>query len=52
MVLYPGLLYMMRGEDYWDQPEAFMPERFLDDDMQIKQEKAWFPFSLGNRQVA
>ena len=51
MVIYPGLLYMMRGEDYWDLPDAFMPERFLDNNMQIKQKKAWFPFSIGNRQV-
>ena len=53
MMVYPGLLFIMRGEDYWDKPDLFMPERFLDQDLKIKhsEKSGWFPFSIGNRQV-
>ena len=54
MMVYPGLLFIMRGEDYWDKPDLFMPERFLDKDLKIKhsEKSGWFPFSIGNRQVS
>ena len=53
MMVYPGLLFIMRGEEYWDKPDLFMPERFLDKDLKIKhkEKSGWFPFSIGNRQV-
>ncbi len=35
-------------EDYWDLPQAFLPERFLKKDERI--EKAFIPFSAGKRQ--
>ena len=36
--------------EYWEQPEKFMPERFLDQDGKIITETAnFFPFSLGKR---
>ena len=44
MMVYPGLLFIMRGEDYWDKPDLFMPERFLDKDLKIKhsEKSGWF----------
>ena len=51
MMVYPGLLFIMRGKAYWDRPDVFMPERFLNKEMQMTPEKGWFPFSIGNRQV-
>lgn len=35
--------------EYFPQPERFLPERFLDQDGQIKQIKEFMPFSLGKR---
>ena len=47
---YPGLLFIMRGETYWDRPGTFMPERFLNQDVQNKHQRhSWFPFSIGPR---
>ena len=36
-----------RHPDFWDKPEAFMPERFLNDT--IKFSKNYYPFGAGPR---
>lgn len=34
-------------EKYWDDPETFRPERFLDSDGKIQRKDAFVPFSTG-----
>ncbi|CAG2239121.1 CYP2K [Mytilus edulis] len=36
-------------EKYWDEPETFRPERFLDSDGKIQRKDAFVPFSTGPR---
>jgi cytochrome P450 len=39
-----------RHPDYWDEPERFDPERFLDARAAARPAYAWFPFALGPRE--
>jgi cytochrome P450 len=34
---------------YWDEPERFQPERFLDGHLSERQESAYYPFGKGQR---
>jgi len=38
-----------RSRDHWENPEAFMPERFLDGNGKLKKMPAFFPFGAGPR---
>ncbi|CAI9729736.1 cytochrome P450 2B4-like [Octopus vulgaris] len=35
--------------NYWDKPEEFRPERWIDEDNELKKNEAFMPFSLGPR---
>lgn len=54
----PGSLVMVvpwllqRHRKYWDQPDAFMPERFLPDSGAKHARHAYVPFSIGPRVCA
>jgi cytochrome P450 len=39
-----------RHPDYWDEPERFDPDRFLDGRAAERAPYAWFPFALGPRE--
>ncbi|XP_012941324.1 steroid 17-alpha-hydroxylase/17,20 lyase [Aplysia californica] len=42
---------ILRDPNHWDQPESFVPERYLDKDggkLTLKP-KSWIPFSIGQR---
>ena len=47
--VYPGLIGILRGKAYWDEPNNFNPARFLDHDGQCQQPKYWIPFEIGGR---
>lgn len=36
-------------EKYWDDPETFRPERFLNSDGELQRKEAFVPFSIGPR---
>ena len=38
-----------RMPDYWEDPDAFCPERFAPDRLSREQRKAYIPFSAGQR---
>ncbi len=41
--------YLHRHSGYWDDPEAFMPDRFLPDAVKKRHKFAFIPFSAGPR---
>ncbi|MDB3935523.1 cytochrome P450 [Granulosicoccus sp.] len=41
--------YMHRDARYWPDPEAFMPERFSDENSCERNRHIYYPFSLGSR---
>ena len=47
MMLVPWLLH--RHKLYWDQPDAFVPDRFMPDGSGIPSRYAYVPFSIGPR---
>jgi cytochrome P450 len=51
MVLIP-LLIMHRHPNYWDEPNAFIPERFLPENEAKIDEGLYFPFSQGARKCS
>ena len=46
--VFSMLHYIMRDPDYWENPETFQPERFLDSDGKIVKEERFIPFGVGN----
>ena len=48
MVL-PIMTEILKG-DHWTDGTMFRPDRFLDDDGQIKKDEHFIPFSVGKRQ--
>jgi len=53
---YPGgtiilLFYygLHRDKKYWDNPESFMPDRFLKQNIDKEKQKAFYPFGAGPR---
>ena len=36
--------------DYWGDGTTFRPERFLDEEGQVKRDEHFIPFSIGKRQ--
>ncbi|MCA9705568.1 MAG: cytochrome P450 [Myxococcales bacterium] len=47
IMLVPYLTH--RHPDFWDRPEAFVPERFEPDQLRGRHRMAYFPFSAGPR---
>lgn len=37
--------------DYWGDPEAFRPERFIDNDGKLFMPEQFLPFSFGDRKL-
>ncbi len=50
VIVVPWLL--QRHRRYWDQPDTFMPERFLPDRVEKHNRHAYLPFSVGPRVCA
>ncbi len=46
--MFSILNYVMKDPKYWDDPESFKPERFLDEDGQkLKREDRMVAFGIG-----
>ena len=48
--VFSVLYHIMRDPDYWEEPEVFKPERFLNGFEVIKEER-FIPFGVGNRNL-
>ncbi|HVU56784.1 MAG TPA: cytochrome P450 [Puia sp.] len=48
-VVIPFFYGVHRSKDHWDDPDAFVPERFLDEEGKLKKMPAFFPFGAGPR---
>jgi cytochrome P450 len=48
-VILPFFYGVHRSRDHWEDPDAFIPERFLDDAGKLRKMPAFFPFGAGPR---
>ena len=46
--VFSMLYYIMRDPDYWEKPDEFQPERFLNSEGKIIKEERFIPFGVGN----
>ena len=46
-IILPLMESILSGQQIWTDPDAFRPERFLDDDGKCVQPDEFIPFSLG-----
>ena len=44
-----NLWHIHRDPRYWDSPDQFIPERFLDDEGRLRTPPYFMPFSIGKR---
>ena len=47
--IYANMWHVMRDPDYWDDPDTFRPERFLDEFGNYKSDDRNIPFMIGKR---
>ena len=47
--VFPNLYHIMHDPEYWQDPEEFKPERFLDADGKFHHDERVIPFSTGKR---
>ena len=45
--VFSMLYYIMRDPDYWQNPDIFRPDRFLDSQGKIIKEDRFIPFGVG-----
>ena len=45
--IMPNLWYVYRDPRYWEEPEQFRPERFLDAEGHLLNPPQFMPFSIG-----
>lgn len=48
-IIMPFFYGVHRNKDYWNNPNAFIPERFIDEQGKIKKHPSFFPFGAGPR---
>ena len=48
-MVFSVLHYIMRDPEYWDEPDSFKPERFLEDNgTKVRREERMVAFGIGN----
>ena len=47
-IVLANLHSLHHSERYWERPDAFLPERWLDPDRKLIKHEAFMPFSTGN----
>ena len=47
--MYVNLYGMMRDPKVFPEPDKLKPERFIDDDGQLRRVEQWAPFSMGRQ---
>ena len=48
--VYANVWHVMHNKEYWDRPEEFLPERFLDPETgAFRKDERCIPFMLGKR---
>ena len=48
-VIFINNHYMNFSEEFWDTPESYNPQRFIQEDDTFKKPKHFQPFSMGRR---
>ncbi len=48
-IIMPFFYGVHRNKEYWNNPNAFIPERFIDEQGKIKKHSSFFPFGAGPR---
>ena len=47
-IIFANLYKVHHNPEYWEKPDEFYPEHFLDKDGSVKTPEAFIPFGIGN----